>query len=506
MSLIKKSDGVKKFQGKKKSRKFNAKKLQYGGLSVALTIVFIAVIMLANAGVTYLTKEYSLKADISVAGLYQISEQTETMLKNLTDPVKCYILKGEAEIQESTYYSVSAELLSRYENLSDGMFQVEYIDIYKNPSFINQYETAEGLSSGDFIIESEKRYRVCSLYDLYEISNTYDDDGNVETSYVSGFKADEQFATMLHYVTTGQLPTVGYITGHGEVYSDSLKEIYDENNYESYEINLMMEDIPNGTDMLVISAPYYDYTEEEIEKLDKYFVDEFGKAMVFMAPDASEMPNLEAYFEEWGVRFGTAQVMDSARTLNYYPMVVPYIQSTDMTEDTGYTASSMVCMPYSRPIEILWEERSSRSVTAQLVTGNTSYSKEYSDTDKAIDTFMKEDGDANGPFTLCAMAEYWQWINNRSYFAQILFFGTSAMADDSLMGTSALYNKQFMTNAISYLTPTSEAISLTARDLTSSDMAILSEQATGVLIALVVVIPILVLVLGVVVWLKRRNK
>ena len=51
MSLMKKTD-TQKFRDKtKKKRKINTKKLQYGTLSVVLTVVFIAVIVLVNAGV-----------------------------------------------------------------------------------------------------------------------------------------------------------------------------------------------------------------------------------------------------------------------------------------------------------------------------------------------------------------------------------------------------------------------------------------------------------------------
>ncbi|MEA4823400.1 MAG: GldG family protein [Clostridiaceae bacterium] len=505
MSLMKKTD-TQKFRDKtKKKRKINARKLQYGSISLVLTVVFIAVIVLVNAGVTYLTDRYSIKADISAAGYYEISEQTETMLKNLTEPVTCYILMSETEVQQSNAYSVSAEFLKRFETISNGMFSIEYVDVYKNPTFMNQYDENAGVDVGSFIIQSDKRYRVCSLYDLYEISNTYDDEGNIDTQYLSGFKADEQFATMLHYVTTGELPTVALITGHGETYGDDFKELFDSNNFEVTELNLMIEEIPNGTDMIVIGSPYYDYTAEEIEKLDKYFIKDFGSAMVLMSIDAGKLDNLEAYFTEWGVEFTNSLVLDSARALTFQPMVVPYIQSTELSDTMNFTTNTLICTPYSRAINVLWDERSARSTSIELLTSETSYAKTYTN-DKNISTFQKEEGDTDGPFNVCVLSEYWEWINNRAYYSRILFCGAPAITEDSMMETSALYNKQYITAAISYLTPSTDAVTLTARDLTSTEMAVLDEQANIVLIALVVVLPVLVLALGVVVWLKRRNK
>ena len=54
MSLI---NNTGKFKDKsKKKRKLNTKKLQYGTLSIVLTVVFIAVIVLVNAGASFLNE------------------------------------------------------------------------------------------------------------------------------------------------------------------------------------------------------------------------------------------------------------------------------------------------------------------------------------------------------------------------------------------------------------------------------------------------------------------
>ena len=503
MSLL---NNTAKFRDKsKKKRKLNTKKLQYGGLSIVLTVVFIAVLVLANAGVTFLTNRFDLKADISAAGYYQISEQTETMLKNLSEPVTCYILMSERDVEASEPYSVASEFLRRYENLSDGMFTVEYVDTYTNPAFMNQFDENDKVSTGSFIMKSDKRYRVCSLYDLYEISNKYDDNGNITTQYISGFEADETFASMLHYVTTGQLPTVVFLTGHGETYGEDFRALFDDNNFEVTEVSLMLEDIPSGTDILIISAPYTDYTDEEIQKLDNYFIKDYGKAMIFMAYNAPELPNLEAYFTEWGVQYTNTLVLSPDHFFGIPQNIVPSIKKTDLSDTMSYSSTSYVVAPSSRAINVLWDERSSRSTTVELQTQDADYAKVIS-LDNPITSVAKADGDLDGPFNICVQSQYWEWINNRSYYARILFFGSPVIAADGPMEYTMLYNKQYISAAIKYLTPDSNAVSLTARDMTSSEMVVLQEQANVVLIALVVVLPLLVLILGVVVWLRRRNK
>ena len=496
-----------KYKDKSKSRrKINTRKLQYGGLSVVLTVVFIAVIVLANAGVTFLTDRFTLKADISAAGLYQISEQTETMLKNLTQPVDCYVLMSEKDVERQSAYVVATEFLKRYESLSGGMFRIHYEDTVANPAFMNQFDESDNVAAGSFIMKTDKRYRVCSLYDLYEISNQYDDYGNITTSYASGFKSDETFASMLHYVTTDQLPTVSFIMGHGETYGSKFKELFDNNNFEVTEVNLMFEDIPSGTDILVINGPDTDYTDEEIEKLDHYFVDDFGKGMVFMSYDAPKLDNLEAYFTEWGVEFANTWILDTSRAVGYPFNIIPMIQKTDLSETMNYDNNNdYVVAPNARSINVLWDQMSSRSTTVELKTTDKAYAKTMS-LDNPVSTLYQEDGDQTGPLNICVQSQYWEWRNNRSYTARILFFSCPTIADDGPLGYTQFYNRQYLSAAIRDLTPDSNAVTLQPRDLTSTNMIVLQEQANILLIALVVVLPVLVIILGVVVWLRRRNK
>jgi hypothetical protein len=82
---------------KSKTRRLwvSKRKLQYGSISVLLTVVFIACVLLANMGVSYLDDRYTLRLDMSDTGMYEISPQTEVMLKNLKEPVTAYILMTE---------------------------------------------------------------------------------------------------------------------------------------------------------------------------------------------------------------------------------------------------------------------------------------------------------------------------------------------------------------------------------------------------------------------------
>jgi len=494
-------------KNKKTAKKRNYKKLQYGTLSTVLTVVFIVTIMLGNAALTFLTDRYSWKADISAEGLYQISEQTEIMLKNLDQPVTAYILMSEAEAQGSATYAVASEFLQRYVTLSDGMFSVEYIDVYKDPTFMNNYDETSDVAAGSFILQSENRYRVCSLIDLYEISVTYDEEG-YETEFISGFQADQTFASMLHYVTTGELPTVVKLTGHNEIYDAGFMDIFSKNNYEILECNLSLEEIPAKTDMLLLSSPNKDFTEEEIEKLDAYLREDFGAMMVFMDIEVEgELPLLELYFEEWGVSYKEAMVLDATRSLQAPYLVVPYVLQKDFTYSFAFDENTMVVTPNPRQMEVLYTSADSGSyvTTVVLETSADAYAKSYAD-GESIKSYAKEEGDAEGPFPMAVISQYYEWENNRPYYGHIMFFPTSDITYSGMLETKAFSNARFLTHSINFLNTTTDTITLEARDLTSTEMPIMTEQANVILVLLVVVIPVLMLALGMLAYVRRKNK
>ncbi len=488
----------------KKSTHFTKKKLQYGSISIVLVIVFIASVVLVNAGVSYLTDRFNLKADISAEGLYEVSEQTEIMLKNLREPVTAYILLSEDEVMANTGYAEANELLKRYQSMSNGMFNVEYVDILKNPTFTQNYETNESLSRGTFIIESSKRYKIASLLDLYEISYNYDSTTGKTTQYYSGFAADQSFASALHYVTTEDLPTVVTIVGHNEYYGTSFLNIFTSNNYYVQEVNLLMEDIPSDAAMIVIGAPTTDYTSEEIEKIDEYLTASYGSAIVFSDMMTEGTPNLDLYFEEWGVKYNDEMALDTTRAVSSPIMIAPLLVDTTLTENLSLSTNDIILAPYSRTMEQLWTSRGGRTSKVILQTSDDSYAKAYS-TDTQISTYEKEADDTAGPLNVAVLTTMSEYKNNTRYDANVLFFGTSTIASDSMLETASFANLKFLTAAVDYMNPMVDAVSIEARDFTNTELVILEDQANVIFWTLIVILPLIVLAMGFVVWIKRRN-
>lgn len=481
------------------------RRVTYGSISIGLVVAFVAAIVFFNMGISYLTDRFYLKADMTPTGVYEISDTTKILLGDLDMDIRVHILLSEDDVINSTYYNVANEFLKRYRALSDNRISIDYIDIYKNPAFLNNYTaTDEEITSGSFIIESDLRYKVLKLADLYRLSTTLDQQTYQMSQFVSGIEADQNLATAIQYVTSRDLPTVIFLNGHDEEYGPVFTKLFTDSNYGYDECNLLFDEIPNDAAVVVVGMPSADYTSFEIDKLDNY-MKTGGNIILFTGVSAVETPNLDEWLEEWGIGVRDQMVLDSQRAL-YSPMnIVADIVDDTVCEDLNITDTTYLMMPNSRVLEQLWDYNDNRTTKVILQSSAASYAKEYS-ADSKFDSYDFAEGDAEGPFTLGILTKYGTTVNGVSTSSKILVLSSLYMTSDATFDVAALANKAFFVEAIDYINPMTNVLTIESRDYYSDNLTILSSQANVIFWILIVVIPVVILALGLVVWMRRRHK
>ena len=150
----------------------NRKKLKYGGLATAITVIFVAVVVLVNVVVTQLDKRFpNAKLDLTTANLYEISDETLDYIRNLDKDVDVAISSDEATFTSDKYNKMIAETLSKYQGYSDRI-NVTYFDTTKDPDVLSKYQELYGgsIQSGQVIINSGKRIKVYNTQtDMFEV-------------------------------------------------------------------------------------------------------------------------------------------------------------------------------------------------------------------------------------------------------------------------------------------------------------------------------------------------
>ncbi len=470
-----------------------------GSWSVLLTVLVIAGAILINLVAGTLTDRFSLKYDMTKTNIYELSNETISMLGGLKTPVTITVVADEATFAADSITGIISEILKRYQSASNGSLKVQYVDPYKNPAFTKSYSDLT-LSMNDLLIESEKRHESIGLASLFETSA--DQSG---ANYIEGIAAEQKLTSAINLVTRESLPKALIISGHNEQISNAFMSLLTQSNYDVDTINLAMESVPEDVSLLIEGAPAVDFSGEEIEKLDQYL--KKGGDMIFLAGTTTPtVSNLEAYFEKWGVRFPKVAVFDSSRTIGHPLQIAPYPTDSELTQTLLSRADTPILTPFARQIELLPPDgETGATVVPALVTSTKGYGKAYTD-EAGIDSFDKSPDDEEGQFVVGALSQMTQTgADGAAQNSRILFLGSSVMINDEYLNTPGILNSYFFVNAFSYLDEQGDSVLITPKKLISPQMNMTGSVAFVLAVVLAAVIPLFVAVIGFYQWRRRRN-
>ncbi len=470
---------------------FQTRKFKSGTYSVGIVSIAVIIVVVINLLVGALPASIT-KHDLSYNQLYSLTSTTEEFVRGLKDDVTIYVMT-----QVGTEESTVMEMLNNYKALS-GHIKVETVDPVLHPSFITQY-TSESVANGSLVVVSAKRNTIINAADLYETTFNY----QTYESQITGFDGEGQITSAINYVTTDDIPTAYTLTGHSEAdISDTLSELLRKNSFMLQSLSLYnVESVPEDADCVIINAPTTDISEEEAEKLIAY-LEKGGSAMVTDGSVDVEKPNLEKVLEYYGVGLKRGMVIEQDTSHFFYPYVyylAPDKQRHDiMTSliDNGYN----LFIPFSEAIEKLDSARGSITFEPLLVSTSDSFLRVKENS--ASESISKIDGDIDGPCNVAvAVSEEHNGVETR-----LIVFGTSYITDDSANNSSGGSNYQMLANSMNWLAGMDSSIAIPAKSYSISYLQVLSADVNRWMIITLIVIPATILLIGFVVWFKRRRK
>ena len=480
-----------------KSRKF-----KYGTLATIFTIFFIVAVVLINVLLGYMTKRFVWEFDMTKEHLFEISEETKEVIDDMNRDVIITVLSEETSFRDSTeLLSNIYEILQRYEALGSGKIKVRYVSPNMNPKFFDQYNDLGDLGNNYLIVESELRKTYMSPTSLYNMKK----DEETGITYYIGLRAEQALTSALLFVTQDSVNKAVWIRGHGEDYSmDQMNTLLTKMNYDTDVIALAQEDIPEECTLLIISSPDTDYSSEEIEKLDAFFR-RGGDAIVSLTPKTSTpLTNLSVLFEEWGVRYHQEYILDNYQSISNMPFyVVPTIPKVDKITERLTTYNYYAIVPACMPIELTGTETGYHTLKVLMESSARAYTKDMDEITTSYD--YDEESDPVGPFNMTVLSEFLATSKNLKQTRSDILFCSAGMITNSILEASNFLNASFLEQVLDYMSEYSDGIVIPDKNFEATSLSILSWQSRIVLWVVVIAIPLVILLVGVLIWSKRRH-
>lgn len=515
------------------------RKLRYGTIATVMSVVVIAAVVLLNVVVGVLDDRFPLTLDLTKDSLFTLSEQSQEIAKNVKTDVEIVVFMPEEMFAASTGSEQFDTVLRQftqgvrsYESLSGGRVKTSYVDLSSNPLLAEDYEKYS-ITSGSILFRSvpeegsglSEKYRVATLYDLYteDTSNYY---YTGEISYSSN--VEQILAKNINAVSNPNNLKAIMLTGHGESEStvSVLTSLLQENGYELETVNpSTAEEFSEDAVTMFIPAPTIDYTEAELEKIRVWMDNEqdgvkrLGRNLMLVVGSMAKCPELYDFVNTYyGIEITDNVVVETTMQRIYQTMygynqlqTVADIASTDFT--SGLT-SKLAAAPITRQL-ILHETDNSEdaALTNHLLMSFPESARLLNLTD--LEAEEEESGDEelepvkadSYPIAGMAYANQYAYDNTGDYpekvETNVLVCGSEGML--GVLGSSTYANESLLLQSINGISGNEDAVTVSTLSLAQDTLEFTRLTALVLFIVFVIAVPVILLVICLVVFLKRRH-
>ena len=487
-------------------------------VNAAVIIIAILVIVGINILADVLVNRFpNLEADLTASGAYTLNATTEEYLTYMEEEITVSVLMSEEafvsqsdDYGTSSYYYQANKLLkemSVYEN-----FNLEYKDISAASAskLAAQYPDIDWTSTDNLIlVEYGDKYKMLTVEDVFTADESY---LYYYGMYVIASQNIEQaLISTIQKLTAEDTLKIGFSVGNGEFLNEQsqmystyayLTELFDDNAYEVVNINLLTEELTEDFDAIIMLAPSVDITDAQSEKINKWLTNEgnYGKTFMYVPFDYIESTeNIDLLLEQWGMKIQNAYIYENDLKMALSGSSTPQLTSIVNYANDTYTADLKttalpVIMPYSMGVEITDE-----NMATPLLTSSDS-------ADLLLLGTEKEEHQSTGE-ALNYAAVSTKSNTDESKSSNFIVWGSYDGMSVSAAGSSNFNNTAYLVNLFNTtLGNEAETIVVESVSLTLGSLTVTSAQQTSVLVIFVFLIPAAVFALGIVVWVRRKNK
>lgn len=481
---------------------FKMRRFKFGTLATVITAAFIVAVILINVIAGLLLDRFPLTIDLTSDQRFNLTQDSIDFVGGITEDVKLTVLAEETEFESSgTYYKQIYEILKSYDTHSSKV-SLEFRSLKKNPGIADEYPE-ETLAEGDIIVSTAKRYKYVTSASLISVSQT-----QYGTQTYSS-QAEQVITSAIMYVTEANVTKAALITGLEGVDVSGLTELLKSNIYDVTEVNIFTGELSDEYDVVILPQPKTDLTTEQVEKLSAYLDNngEFGKTMLFVAANAAPGDVLKNFLADWGIEMQSGFVYETDQNNIYSTQLGGLMHSVSVADETLKEEMSSSDLPIVSvsgvPINTLFETSGNRTTTVLLSSNDTTIFvpfdafNEGSDFDFAVQEQKSQNLVVKGSKT--------RSVDNTTVSSNVVAFGSYQMLVKQMLTYGGYGNGDFVITAINQTCGKDTPVKILPVDLSYDTITITESELQVYGILFIGVIPVIVFVIGIVIFIRRRH-
>ena len=480
-------------------QKIKKKWLIDGSKTLILVLLIIAVFLAINIGVQSLDLT---PIDLTQEKLYTLTDESKERVKNIDKDVNIYFVG---------YSDSDADLaLAKQYKSANKRIVAEAVSADDRPDLAEKY----GIESGStgIIVECGDKSKVLTSSDLV----TYD-----SSTYETISIAEEKLTSSIISVTTDDIPKVYFLEGYSDFtlsYNMYYLSIYLQNEITEVEtLNILSTgNVPEDCDTLVITSLSKDFDDVATTAITDY-INRGGNILWLNAAMATsvDLPNANKILALYGVNpfeVGVIRETDSSRMVSGSPdLIIPNLGYSSITEDL-YSDGII----FANATKINIDEDRLEDINVVETDIATTSENAYFRTNFNNSSTTAVDGEEIGSFVVGAelektITEANEETGEVAVTSTLVIYGENYFVSDYQLAENSqypaiqlAYNKDLVLNSLAYLSDREEDI--TARKSTGTVTYTATEQQDTIVRVIIFAIPVMIILVGLIVWQKRRRK
>ena len=481
----------------KNKASFPLKKFQ--GISFLILAAILLAYILLNLTASVLCEKIPLSWDLTDNQAFSLSPETIEYLSEIQHPLSITVLTNPDRLEKSgNYYSQVKNILDQYVRYGNHI-SLSYVDPTVNPGILTQYPPLK-LSADDVVVTCGEKSVQTDLLSFFNLA--YDQYTGMQ--YILSSKVEQEMTTAIMRATAAEEPKLLLLTGQEEIYSSQLIQLLERNGYQVETQNLVTDSLDTSAQGAFLLAPQWDLDEEQIKKLDEFLRNEeqYGRFLFYAPVPTAVTPQLEQYLSQWGISVGDGIILENDPQC--YLGNSPYLCLADYASEeynSNMSNPNGVLSPFGRELSVLFDRQGACETTVLL---------EYSPQSCTIPMDAPADWQPSPnqlqSYPALIRSSYTKYEGTTPQSSSIFAYSASGFFDTASLQSNSVANQQYLISMLAEVTEKTDPLWLEPKELSSGRFDISRATFLRLSGGLTLVLPGCILLVGILVWLRRKNR
>ncbi|MGH8047492.1 MAG: Gldg family protein [Chthoniobacterales bacterium] len=485
------------------------------GISFGVLVQSLCIVFLVGAA-NYIGFNYYKRWDFSRSQKFSLADQSEQVLRQLEPTMKVIVYFSPNSMgPDSLIYGDVKNLLAQFAFSGRRKIDVREIDPSRDVATARELQEQYKFDGTQnlLILDYQGRSKLIPIMDMAEFDFSGVPSG--EAPQLVTFNGEAALTSAFIELMSPKKARVYFVNGHGETLPaklTTLGDAFQRQNIVAPGLNLGTVDrVPADADAVCIVGPHYDFTDAEINLLNKYWNAQ-GRIVILLDPNTN-LPNFRQFVNDVGIwarndrvqrlaasttqaTFGILRSMVrgvflpaspiTKRLVNTNALLIGPTQSLWL-DDAGAARDDIQLIPLIQASEEYWGER------------------HYAE-DSGAGVIYNDGEDTGAPIVLAASAEKGAAKDQRTDVAvsRMVVVGNCGFVEDEAL-RQAPANLDFMLSVLNRMIEgRSKLTGITPQSAKSFSLSLTDAQIRNIALYTLIIIPACAALMGLIVGLRRR--